>query len=1111
MRIYPMMVLSLLVSLPVAAEPIRVAGRVLDLETQAGMAGAWIEIFPAWEPYEQALRRLEEEAAQKPLATARPRPDGSFEIAAPEAGLFRLVVRAEGRLTVEHPLVPLVEETALPEVPLPPRPQELLESQEERFPGWWPADAEWESRTTKVRVQVRDGDGKPVAGAVVRRNGQAVARTGPEGRLEIAIPKDASLIVEGQDGWRARVAAPEGDQAVTVRLQPSRTIAGRVVDALSRRPLSGALVWIGRPPVASPVRSGDDGAFRIAIPAGEEPSLEAVAAGYTPLSARPVKPGEKEPVVLALEPSAGLSGIVVNGEGRPVPGARITADPPRDRVFPAQPISARSGDDGRFRLTGLRPSGAYRLQAEHEGFARAEVTTRTAPAGQTSEAVRIVMGKGQTASGRVVDDRGQPVAGVMVALFRMTGEGSKGVSDQEGKFEIPRLNPGEYELLLAHPDSAPVHRRGIEIPPGQPVVDLGDVELSSGGVIEGRVVDGQGTPVAGAKISVFPTSEDRFSVSFELSQPFLSSQSPPGDIETAEDGAFRVPGLQRGVRHHVIVQHPGYVDATLHDIEAPTAEPLRIVLRPGRSLAGQVVGPAGEPVARAGISLVEEIQIGDSRSSSSRSLAATDREGRFRVEGLPPGALTLEVEAADYLRRRVDGLLLPEDRDLGDLKIVLERGFQLEVQVLNAQGEPASDTLVQAEPEPGTGSPDPRESRGAACLTDSRGRCRISVPRTGVYNLQVMAQGASVAARVEAVGGITPVEIRLPAGVEVSGRVIGEDGIPVGMAFVELKSASGELNGVVEADGSFRFSDILDGQYNLSAIAPLTNSSSADLEVTVAGRPVRDLELRVQKGGAGTLLTGRVLGLEPGERRDVSVTAFPEPPGSGDRFRSGQVSPQGDYRISDLRPGEWTVSAHAPTGRSTNGNVRIEPGVRAVTLDLEFPPRGSRLSGRVLVDGLPLPNALIQGRRGSAMVVQGTSAHDGSFAVDVQEPGAIALLIGGPQGIGAARSMQVGDDMEITVDIRTGRLRGTVTGPAGEPIEGSAVRVEGWSPELQAVFFSLTLRGGPDGAFEVPRLAAGTVRISVQAPGFAASESLTEIPPGGEEVVEIRLGPLDQR
>lgn len=241
------------------------------------------------------------------------------------------------------------------------------------------------------------------------------------------------------------------------------------------------------------------------------------------------------------------------------------------------------------------------------------------------------------------------------------------------------------------------------------------------------------------------------------------------------------------------------------------------------------------------------------------------------------------------------------------------------------------------------------------------------------------------------------------------------------------------------------------------------------------------------------------------------MTAFPEPPGSRDSFRSGPVSPQGDYRIPDLRPGEWTVSAHTPTGRSTNGNVRIEPGVRAVTLDLEFPPRGSRLSGRVQVDGLPLPNAMIQGRRGSAVVVQGTSAHDGSFAVDVQEPGAIALLIGGPQGIGAVRSIQVGDDAEIMVEIRTGRLRGTVTGPAGEPIEGAAVRIEGWSPELQAVIYGLTLRGGPDGTFEAPRLASGTVRISVQAPGFAAAETLTEIPPGGEAAVEIRLGSPDQR
>jgi Carboxypeptidase regulatory-like domain len=1080
-----------------AAEPVRATGKVDP--------GARIEIFPAWEDYDAAVRRLESGAALKPVATARPEADGSFKIEAPEAGAFTLVVRAEGRLAMRHPLVPWVEEVLLPDASLPPAGSGDMWGRGPREPSsWWPADLDAggsEDRTARLRVDVRNADGRPVPGALVRRGTRAVAMTGPDGGVEVTLrPEDSFLIVEDREGGWARLDLPIERRTVLVRPRPPRMIAGRVIDAVSKSPLPGALVWIGRPLLAPAVRSGVDGSFRIAIPAGEEPLLEAAAGGYAPLPARPVKPGERGPVVLELEPAATLSGVVVDGADRPVPGATILADPPRASVYPIQWAQAHSGPDGGFRLTGLRPAGAYRLHATHERFVRAVLTAQTAPAGRRTPPVRIVLGEGQTAVGRLVDEGGQPVPGAALELMGLKGVmGAKGASDAVGRFQIRGLSSGEYELRVERPDVSPVHLQDIQIPPGSPVVDLGDVELPSGGAIEGRVADVRGAPVAGARISFSPAQREGPRGVYE----------PVGDtfvVKTGENGSFQARGLHRGRSYDLQVRHPDYREVTVPDVEVPAAEPVRIVLRPNRALSGKVVGSEGEAVEGASLFVVEEIQVGGALSYSMQSVARTDSGGWFFADQLLPGTLTLEVQAEGYPSRRVDGLLLPEDQDLRGLEIILDRGVQLDVRVLGAAGEPAVDALVEAEPEAGAGRP--FEYQGAACTTDLRGRCRLAVPEAGLYTVRATAQGAAAAARVEAAGGIILVEIRLASGVEVSGWVIDEDGVAVSRASIVLTSPTGEFQTFTEPDGNFRFSGVADGQYRVRAVQTLTSASSAVLEILVAGRPVRNLELRFQ---AGALLTGRVTGLEAGERREAVVSAAPEPPRYGDPGLSGYVDALGEYRIPGLTTGEWKVRAHTATGRQAEGTLRIDPGAKTARLDLELPPRGPRLSGRVLVDGSPLAGALIQGWRQSTLIGQGATAHDGSFAFDLQEPGGITLLIGGPQGIGAARSIQAAEDAEATVEIRTSRLRGTVTGPTGEPVQGAVVRVEGWSPELQAAFSALTLRSGPDGGFQAPRLAAGTVRIGVQAPGLVATEILTEVPPGGERAVEIRLTSPDER
>jgi protocatechuate 3,4-dioxygenase beta subunit len=251
--------------------------------------------------------------------------------------------------------------------------------------------------------------------------------------------------------------------------------------------------------------------------------------------------------------------------------------------------------------------------------------------------------------------------------------------------------------------------------------------------IEGRVTDRRGEPIEGAEVWVYPgLTEAGFPRDEELRKP----------LRTGPDGRFRAAErLERGKRYEIFVKRAGYVDASLPGVQAPTSEPLKVEMAVARNLSGQVVGPEGEPIAGASVAWARE--VGESYTTGlisssgsmggSRPLGTTDADGRFRVSGPPPGQVELFVTAEGYASRRIEGLQLPEDRDLENVKITLQHGILLEVQVLDAEGAPVPDAWVHAEPEDLDLRPESPRFHSVDADTDSAGRCRLTVPEPGVY------------------------------------------------------------------------------------------------------------------------------------------------------------------------------------------------------------------------------------------------------------------------------------------------------------------------------------------------------------------------------------------
>jgi protocatechuate 3,4-dioxygenase beta subunit len=482
------------------------------------------------------------------------------------------------------------------------------------------------------------------------------------------------------------------------------------------------------------------------------------------------------------------------------------------------------------------------------------------------------------------------------------------------------------------------------------------------------------------------------------------------------------------------------------------------------------------------------------------------------VSGPPPGSIILGVEAEGYAPRRIEGLQILEDRDLEDVRITLSRGSVLDVRVLTAEGDPLANVSVYASPAEEAGEEGGRlaamfPGSSSRCRTDLAGRCRLTLEKPGIYQMEATWQSASsVTALTKAGPGVTPVELRFPSGSEISGRVIGEDGAGVAGAMVDLQEETGRfIIGIgTGPDGTFAFSMIPDGNYRLKA--NLEGLATDTRVLTVAGRSVQGLELRLgpEEGGRASL-TGRLLGLTPEELRETAIGIFNA---RGDS-QTAQPDRQGAYRFERLEPGEWSVLANMSDGRLAQGTVRIPPGAGETTLDLEF-QKGFALAGRVLVDGKPLSGADVQALGMERPVAFTRTAYDGSFKLAGLTAGPVTLVVVGRQGFAGTQALQVTEDQEISIALSTGRLAGRVLSETGEPVEDATVVLDAWIAALGTSVSAPGARTAADGTFEIPRLGAGTYKVKVLKEGFAPAEITVRISPGGVgPVVEVSLKPRE--
>ncbi len=144
--------------------------------------------------------------------------------------------------------------------------------------------------------------------------------------------------------------------------------------------------------------------------------------------------------------------------------------------------------------------------------------------GQLTSGIDVELGPDMAyLQGRVTDNLGNPISGVLVSAFDEAGINASGANtDAAGNYLIPRLATGEVRIFFnASPaggnyvskyfPNEDLLTAAIPVPVKAGETTSGvDAQLSDGGTITGRVTDVQGAGIPGISIRCFDTNSDRY-------------------------------------------------------------------------------------------------------------------------------------------------------------------------------------------------------------------------------------------------------------------------------------------------------------------------------------------------------------------------------------------------------------------------------------------------------------------------------------------------------------------------------------------------------------------------------------------------------------------------
>jgi hypothetical protein len=472
-------------------------------------------------------------------------------------------------------------------------------------------------------------------------------------------------------------------------------------------------------------------------------------------------------IVTGLAQTYPIAGTVVDGSnGSPMNRVRVTLAP-YGRLN--EQTALVTGSDGKFSFS--VPKGKFVIQAEYRGYRQPygqrgpgigfNIALFTGPDQDMSNLIFRWFPPGAI-SGKIVDDRGEPVEGALVQLIRsdvVAGRKRNRTiawehSNDLGEYRFGNRAGGTYYLVVTGEPwytarSQPVRLRGQEEDPGPgepaqsyaPVYypnsndpnDAHAIELAPGAEV---TADFRLAVVTGVKVLVHCPHPAGQSVLVSLrTEGVAGVESFQRQVWMFADDQT-IPGVFPGHYLVTVEGRNGNTSAGRKEIDVSGADvKVDLVMQPAPKLQGRVIfrENAGKPKRSLLVRLIDD-------ASGSARAATVDASGSFSFENVPPGRRRVQITSPDGFfatEIHVEGAPVTG----GVIEIVPGADVHLTAVVGNDTGrlkgfvmdgdKPVAGVLAVLAP--ATSSDDPGEYRGFQ--TDSDGSFDYQNVRAGDYVL----------------------------------------------------------------------------------------------------------------------------------------------------------------------------------------------------------------------------------------------------------------------------------------------------------------------------------------------------------------------------------------
>jgi hypothetical protein len=598
----------------------------------------------------------------------------------------------------------------------------------------------------KVTVNVADRDGKPVDGLEVQGSVQACYDSQDlQGSFDVITlaPDETRTVVIRHKGRklgkvvRVRLAEhPSGSLSVTI--EPTARMIGRLVDRQGA-PISGAAIeaWVSPRPLQgfrdtlSPATTDGEGRFEYTdIPTGCHYDLNAVVAGVK-------QPGlfAKD---LAVEPGE------TKDLGTVVYGSAVESN--RQSSTKAKAAEKVAGD---------------KMQEQRKPTLRGRVLLPDGKPAAGAELYWVRIASSQPPSAMMIDKRG--------------------ATDADGRFQFA-LAPSDLPATPV-PISLVAHKTGFgvawqEIARNDLPHDV-TLQLVEDMPIRGHLIDTEGRPVAGARVSVggLLASSDgtldafllawkqdwRFSwTKLDRSGGLHAPLGPRLSVVTDRDGRFELSGVGAQRVATLDIMANGYAYDQLHVVTRTNFDPqpyndaarslLRAPPAPVRGWIAKLTAPEFEHVATAEMIVRGKVFTGDREPVAGANVsllsygyapsvsAVTDAAGRYELHGHPRGVWVgvsvYAPESAGLLGRLLQRETTPTQSTL-KIDVKLNRGVVLTGRVFDRSTGKGVRAGLRFVPLPENKFVDEDGNEDPATATNDAGEYRLLImPGPGVLTAQ---------------------------------------------------------------------------------------------------------------------------------------------------------------------------------------------------------------------------------------------------------------------------------------------------------------------------------------------------------------------------------------